>query len=133
MELLTTVKETFVGDETEVGEETTNERERPASRVESGGEDRPTTPYRSEADFEVATGQTRKETLLELVEAHEGRVKQAELVDLTEWSKSTVSRQLGELERDDAIDRVQIGRCKVVLLPDEPLVGEHTVSYDTPR
>lgn len=133
MGIFTAVKRTFVGDATEAGREITNERERPVSAVESAGETRSGTPRSSEADLVVATGQTRKETLLELVEAHEGRVVQADLVDLTGWSKATVSRHLGELENDGAVDRIPLGRCKVVLLPDEPLVGEHTVSYEVHR
>lgn len=132
MELLTSVKETVIGDDTGAGEDDTNGRDRLAA-AESVSEAQPATSYASEADFVVATGRTRSEALLELVEAHEGRVKQAELVEFTGWSKTMVSRLLSELERDGAINRVQIGRCKVVLLPDEPLVGEHAVSYDTHR
>ena len=133
MGIFTAVKRTFVGEDTEVGGKNATERDRPVSGVEPAGETRPDTPRSSEADLVVATGRTRKETLLELVEAHEGRVVQADLVDLTGWSKATVSRHLGELEDDGAVDRIPLGRCKVVLLPDEPLVGEHTVSYDAHR
>ena len=130
MGFLTAVKETFGGD-AEVGGENESERERPASTAESVIEASPAVQCASEADLVVATGQTRKETLVELVEAHDGRVKQVELVDLTGWSKSTVSRHLGELENDGAIDRVPVGRCKVVLLPDESLLSERSISYDT--
>ena len=132
MGFLTAVKETVVGDDREVGEETTNEGERPVA-AESAGENQPTAQRASEIDFAVATGCTPKETILELVEAHEGRVEKAELVDLTGWSESTVDQKLGELERDGAIDRVRVGRHEVALLPGEPLVGEHTVSYDAHR
>lgn len=118
MGLLSTVKETVVGDEGQVGTEAANERERPASS------NRP----ESEADFVIATGRTRKEFLLELVEACDGQVKQVDLVNQTGWSKATVSRQLSELENEGAIDRVRIGRCKVVLLPGKSLMGDHTVS-----
>lgn len=132
MELLTSVKETVIGG-TGVGEDDANDRDQPAAGAKSVSEAQPATPYASEADFVVATGRTRSEALLDLVEAHEGRVKQAELVELTGWSKSTVSRLLSELERDGAINRIQVGRCKVVLLPGEPLVGEHAISYETHR
>lgn len=133
MGIFTAVKRTFVGGGTEVGGENASERERPVSAVESAGATRSGTPDSSAADHVVATGRTRKETLLELVEAHEGRVVQANLVDITGWSKATVSRHLSELENDGAIDRIPMGRCKVVLLPGEPLVGEHTVSYEVRR
>lgn len=133
MGIFTAVKRTFVGGGTEVDGENAGERERPVPAVESVGETHPADPRSSEADLVVATGRTRKETLLELVEAHEGRVVQADLVDLTGWSKATVSRHLSELENDGAVDRIPLGRCKVVLLPDEPLVGEHTVAYEVRR
>lgn len=133
MGIFTAVKRTFVGDGTEVGGENASEHERPVSVVETVGGDQSAGSRASEADLVVATGQTRKETLLELVEAHEGRVKQVDLVELTGWSKATVSRHLSELEDDGAIDRIPIGRCKVVLLPDEPLAGEHAVSYEVRR
>jgi hypothetical protein len=35
------------------------------------------------------------------------------------WSKSSVSRYLGTLESDDIVERVQIGRRKLVGVPEE--------------
>lgn len=114
MGLLTTVKETVLGEE--VGGESADET--------TGGTDRQTEGWESEVDFVIATGRTRTDALLELVEANGGRMKQSELVRRTEWSKATVSRYLGELEDEGAIDRVPVGRCKVVLLPDESLLDD---------
>ena len=133
MGLLTTVKQTVMGDDIDVSENPAPNRDHPTTTIDSVSQAQPATPSASEADFMLATGHTRMEALLELVEAHEGRVKQVELVELTGWSKSTVSRLLSELEADGALNRVRIGRCNLVLLPGEPLVGEHTVSYDTYR
>lgn len=123
MGLLTTVKETILGDA--VGERA-NDRRSPVSTVESVRTSDLTDVHASEADYVLSTGRSRTNALLELVEAHGGRVKQAELVRLTGWSKSTVSRHLSELEDDGAIERVPVGRYKVVLLPDESLFGDHS-------
>jgi len=117
MGLLTAVREVFVGDDGDAGTASGDGREPRASP----------SPPESEADFVIETGRTRKEFLLELVEAYDGRVKQADLVTLTDWSKATVSRHLSDLESDGAIDRVRIGRCKVVLLPGESLLDERAV------
>jgi len=122
MGLLTAVREALAGDDGDAGTESGTDRERRASRS------RP----ESEADFVIETGRTRKEFLLELVEACDGRVKQADLVALTDWSKATVSRQLSDLESEGAIDRVRMGRCKIVLLPGESLLGETSVSTKAP-
>ncbi|WP_368408879.1 MULTISPECIES: helix-turn-helix transcriptional regulator [Halorussus] len=76
---------------------------------------------------------TRKKTLLKLVELYGGRVHQAELVDRTGWSKSSVSRHLCELETDGAIARVRIGRGKIVLFPDDPRLDDLSNSDITDR
>lgn len=118
MGLLTTVKETVLG----TGVEGTDD---PAGRTaDTAGGDQ--SARASEADFVVTTGRTRAEALLELVEERGGRVKQADLVRRTGWSKSTVSRHLGKLEEDGEVDRIPVGRCKVVLLPDESPFGDHS-------
>ena len=120
MSLITTLKEIFVGDGSEASGETTTERNYSDSSVES------------ETDFVGETGNARKETLLELVTSRGGRVQQAELIDLTGWSKSMVSRKLGELETDDEIVRKRFGRHKVVFLPDDSHVTDPSVA-DTNR
>lgn len=136
MGLLTSVKETVLGgDETdeasaagEVPDERPSDRRGTLAAVESAagspGESA------SKADFVATTGHSREDVLVELVEANGGRVKQSDLVRLTGWSKATVSRYLSGLETDGTIDRVPVGRCKVVLLPeksllDEPLGSDH--------
>lgn len=123
MGLLTTVKETLLDDAEGVGDRT-DDRARPTPANESAGAVGLADAAASEADLVVAKGRTRSEALLELVAVNGGRVKQAELVRRTDWSKSTVSRYLGELEEEGAVDRVPVGRYKVVLLPDESLFDE---------
>lgn len=74
---------------------------------------------------------SRKKTLYEPIESHDGRVQQAELVDLTGWSKSSVSRYLCELESDGVVTRIQLGRSKVVFFSDDPRVDDLSYSDST--
>lgn len=60
--------------------------------------------------------------LAELVRASGGRAWQGDLVTATDWSKSTVSRYLSEMEADGRIARVSVGRENVVGLSD--VLGE---------
>ncbi|NHN61528.1 MULTISPECIES: helix-turn-helix domain-containing protein [Halorussus] len=118
MGLITTVKETVLG----TGAEGTDD---PGSRTADTGRGGQSARA-SEADFVVTTGLTRAEALLKLVEERGGRMKQADLVRRTGWSKSTVSRHLGKLEEDGEVDRIPVGRCKVVLLPGESPFGDRS-------
>ena len=119
MGFLTTVKETVLGS----GAEGTDDR---GSRTAVDSVHASQSARASEADFVVTTGHTRAEALLELVEERGGRMKQAEMVRRTGWSKSTVSRHLGKLEEDGEVDRIPVGRCKVVLLPGESPFGDRS-------
>lgn len=60
---------------------------------------------------------TPEEQVMEVVSANGGGMKQAEIVSSLEWSESTVSRKLSDLEARDAVNRYQIGREKLVYLP----------------
>lgn len=133
MGLLTSVKETVLGGgevgeaggvTDEVSDKRSGETRSPFTAIETTGQGQSAEECASEADFVVATGHSREDALVELVESRGGRVKQSELVDRTGWSKATVSRYLSQLEDDGAIDRVSVGRQKVVLLPDESLLDE---------
>ncbi|WP_435181562.1 helix-turn-helix transcriptional regulator [Halorussus sp. AFM4] len=119
MGFLTTVKETVLGADAEGSDD-----RRGRTAADAAGANRSGRP--SEADFVVTTGRTRAEVLLRLVEERGGRVKQADLVRRTGWSKSTVSRHLGRLEEDGEVDRIPVGRCKVVLLPGESPFGDRS-------
>lgn len=60
---------------------------------------------------------TPEEQVLEVVSANGGGMKQGEIVSALDWSESTVSRRLSDLESDDVVTRYQIGREKHVYLP----------------
>lgn len=59
---------------------------------------------------------TPEEAVLEAISAHDGGMKQAEIVSALSWSESTVSRKLSALEEREVVTRYQIGREKLVYL-----------------
>lgn len=54
-----------------------------------------------------------------LLVANDGRIWQSDIVERCDASGSSVSRWLDDMEDDDRISRVQVGREKLVMLPDE--------------
>lgn len=72
----------------------------------------------SQIDVVVETGLTPPEYLLELLRQRGGRVWQQDLIATTGWSTSTVSRLLQEMETDEQVVRISIGREKLVNLPE---------------
>jgi len=56
------------------------------------------------------------ERVRRLLSAHDGRLKQSQIVDATEWSKSKVSRLLSSMEDDGDITRIRLGRENLVCL-----------------
>ncbi|MFO7832725.1 MAG: helix-turn-helix domain-containing protein [Halohasta sp.] len=57
-----------------------------------------------------------EERVRRLLSAHDGRLKQSQIVEATEWSKSKVSRLLSSMEDDDRITRIRLGRENLVCL-----------------
>jgi len=52
----------------------------------------------------------------QLLSTHEGRLKQSQIVEATDWSKSKVSRLLSSMEDDGEITRIRLGRENLVCL-----------------
>lgn len=74
-------------------------------------------------DMLKETGHPPAEFVTALLEAEGGDLPQQAFTDYTDLSESTVSRILQDLEEDDEIVRVEIGRQKVVFLPGEAPSG----------
>jgi hypothetical protein len=95
-----------------------------------GGADEPTTALdgrRKERRRARATDglRTPEECIVEAIERTGGATRQSAIVEAVEWSESTVSRKLGDLESRGAVSRYQIGREKLVCLPGhEPTAVE---------
>lgn len=56
--------------------------------------------------------------VIELLESTDGVSWQQEIMSSLEWSPSKTSRRLSDLEKSEQISRYQIGRQKIVCLPD---------------
>ncbi len=72
----------------------------------------------SHADHSILTD---RERVLELVDSNGGRMKQAAIVESVEWSKAKVSRLLADLEADEEIIKLRLGRENLICRPgNEP-------------
>jgi hypothetical protein len=67
----------------------------------------------SVADEELLTDEDR---VLELLNDNGGRMRQSNIVEETDWSKSKVSMLLSEMEDDDSISKLRVGRENIVSL-----------------
>ncbi|MFC4450162.1 helix-turn-helix transcriptional regulator [Halorussus aquaticus] len=93
----------------------------PQSGRESGVEDLP-----EEAML------TDEDRIRELLTTYGGRMKQADVTEETDWSKSTVSRKLSKMEEKGLITRVQVGRGNLVFLSGyEPETAKSPFEQET--
>jgi uncharacterized membrane protein len=60
---------------------------------------------------------TDQERVCQLLDEHGGRMKQSKIVDSVDWSKAKVSRLLAELEDEDELTKLRLGRENLVCLP----------------
>lgn len=63
-------------------------------------------------------GREKEGVIAERLAANGGEMPQKQLVEDTEWAKSTVSKHLREMERAGDVVRVKAGREKIVYLPE---------------
>lgn len=59
---------------------------------------------------------TDREKVRHLVRSNGGRMKQSEIVEAVDWSKAKVSRLLADLEDDDEITKLRLGRENLICL-----------------
>lgn len=71
---------------------------------------------------------TREVEFTELLKEHNGRLKQSEIVERTQWAGATVSRTLSEMEERGVIHKISVGRENLVML-----VGAEPDWYDPPK
>jgi len=57
--------------------------------------------------------------VIQLLEENGGRMKQVSIVEQTDWSKSKVSMLLSEMEEDDRISKLRVGRENIISLAGE--------------
>lgn len=75
-------------------------------------------PDRDINDVLLERGLTREEYVLEILDEHDGRLRQQRIKEYTGWSPASVSRLLGRMEDAERITRFRIGNEKVVCVPD---------------
>ncbi|MDY6779019.1 MAG: winged helix-turn-helix transcriptional regulator, partial [Halobacteria archaeon] len=68
-----------------------------------------------ETEDELLTDEDR---IVNLLRENEGRMKQADIVESTGWSKSKVSMVLSDMEDDGKISKLRLGRENVIDLAD---------------
>jgi hypothetical protein len=69
-------------------------------------------------DPELLSDEERVERMLD---RNGGRMKQANIVKETGWSNAKVSQLLSQMDEDDRIDKLRIGRENLISLPDEDI------------
>lgn len=62
---------------------------------------------------------TEEERVVALLEDNGGRMKQATIADVMDWSASKTSRTIGQMAEDGDVEKLQIGRENLVALPGE--------------
>jgi len=105
-----------VGRTTDRTEELATEQEREPSP--DTGTESPSSPSTS-GSVEPGSKQaerTDQEVIIDILGDHEGRMKQAKIVDETGWSKSKVSMLLSDMEEDGDISKLRVGRENIVSL-----------------
>ncbi|WP_331235587.1 DUF7343 domain-containing protein [Natronorarus salvus] len=61
---------------------------------------------------------TKEERVCEILRENDGRLKQAQLVEYTDWSQATVSRLLSRLEEEGRVTKLRSGRENIVELTE---------------
>lgn len=61
---------------------------------------------------------TDEDRVVQILEENGGKMKQAEIVEQTDWSKSKVSMLLSNMEEDERISKLRLGRENVIELED---------------
>ena len=95
------------------------------TRDDGGSEPAPTpTDGGDDAGDAVAAApdpMTNEDRIRKMLDANDGRLRQADIVEQTDWSKSKVSRLLSKMESDGEIRKISIGRENLIARPgDEP-------------
>ncbi|ELY94072.1 helix-turn-helix transcriptional regulator [Natrialba taiwanensis] len=100
------------------GTESTGPPREPAADVPSEGEGTQfefTEPVNEDIDPELLSDEERVQRMLT---RNGGRMKQAAIVSETGWSNAKVSQLLSQMDEDDQIEKLRIGRENLITLPE---------------
>ncbi|NHN58797.1 MULTISPECIES: MarR family transcriptional regulator [Halorussus] len=122
----------------QAGREPTDPASSAGGQSEGVGETRSTGPARESSrdsgvdDLPEEAMLTDEDRIRELLTQYGGRMKQADVTEETDWSKSTVSRKLSKMEEKGLITRVQVGRGNLVFLSGyEPETAKSPFEQET--
>lgn len=86
-----------------------------------GGETRKETATSEDGDEEETVDDellTDEDRVVRILRQNGGKMRQAEIVERTEWSKSKVSMLLSDMEEDGTVSKLRLGRENVIELED---------------
>lgn len=72
-----------------------------------------------------------RERVRQLVGRNGGRMRQSEIVEAVDWSKAKVSRLLADLEEDDEITKLRLGRENLICLPGQEPTASQSEESET--
>ncbi|WP_330631595.1 helix-turn-helix transcriptional regulator [Halocatena halophila] len=84
--------------------------------TESEGEKAPPARHESESSITDADLMTDEDRVVALLKENGGRMKQVQIVEATNWSKSKVSMLLSDMDEDDKISKLRVGRENIISL-----------------
>jgi len=132
--VLTSVSNLFSGSGDLDGADRANAAESPVGNeaVESSSSDDQSVRESDVEQFPEEAMLTDEDRIRELLTRYGGRMKQADVTEETDWSKSTVSRKLSKMEEKGLITRVQVGRGNLVFLSGyEPETAKSPFEQET--
>jgi len=110
------VSELFVGGTRSSGsrseQATGTDSETTPAEAETTTEPQPQSEPEQQAEPEL----TDRELVLGILDDNDGQMKQARIVDETDWSKSKVSMVLSEMEEGGDISKLRVGRENIISL-----------------
>ncbi len=76
----------------------------------------PATHHESRPSISDADLMTDEDRVVALLKENGGRMKQVQIVEATNWSKSKVSMVLSDMDEDDIISKLRVGRENIISL-----------------
>ncbi|WP_250137880.1 helix-turn-helix transcriptional regulator [Halorientalis salina] len=83
------------------------------------GESQPSTQQTASGGTASGAAMTDEERVIDLLEANDGRMRQAEIAEEFDWSASKTSRVIGNMADEDSVEKLRIGRENLVALNDD--------------
>ncbi|EMA55409.1 MULTISPECIES: DUF7345 domain-containing protein [Halococcus] len=79
-----------------------------------------TEPARDEPNDDAAKLLSNEEQVLRVLERHDGRMKQQQVVTALDWTEAKTSQVVSSLRAEDKVEGFRLGRENVLSLPEDP-------------